>query len=156
MYQYLLRVLSVLNQLLQFQVQTLPSLSTKWHHNPLPASSPQDVGTFYAFFATYLQKSQIQLELLPHLIKDTYVTNMLSIFIVFFKSLIQLYCFVFFFYIFFKAWDHCNWLTAVVVFLPNQAVILLCFQCMYINFIILYFFSLSLCFFITLWAKLIK
>ena len=29
-------------------------------------------------FYTYLQKSYIQLELLPHLIKDTYVTNISS------------------------------------------------------------------------------
>ena len=55
----------------------------------------------------------------------------LSIFVVFFNKLISQvaqarnmrigehrYCCITF-KIFFRPWDHCNWLTAVVVFLPN-------------------------------------
>ena len=60
-------------------VKCLKPTTAEWHHNPLPPFSPQNVGTFLCInFHTYLQKSYIQLELFPHLIKDTYVTNISS------------------------------------------------------------------------------
>ena len=42
--------------------------------------------------------------------------------------------------IFFKLWDHCNWLTAVVASLPKKVFVVLCFSIYVLSFG--FFFSL--------------
>ena len=53
---------------------------------------------------------------------------------------IVIYSFTIVLNIFFKLWDHCNWLTAVVASLPKKAFIVLCFSIHYYPFV--FFFSL--------------
>ena len=53
---------------------------------------------------------------------------------------IVIYSFTIVLNIFFKLWDHCNWLTAVVASLPKKTFIVLCFSIHYYPF--LFFFSL--------------